>query len=273
MCALHAVVGPAAPRAALLACPRVGPGLGSRRVATALPARPPSAPRRGRGGGAAPCRAAAAAATAGFWPVLAAAYQVDPVGVLLSAAACVAASALAALLFTALPALLSAHRAARALEALARSLTAEVPDTAAAFRLSGLEIADAVGEVSSLGTDLTAGLRASVRAFSGVEGAARSAAAGAGPALRRATPVVCGALESALKTRAGMGYTEPTLAQAAAAAEKAGGVARRLRATVAGGRAVAGVASAAAAINRLRPRGARRRLQGRSDAELEGAGA
>lgn len=41
------------------------------------------------------------------------------------------------------------------MEALALSLQREVPDTAATMRLSGLELADAIGEVTLLGADLT----------------------------------------------------------------------------------------------------------------------
>ena len=47
------------------------------------------------------------------------------------------------------------RRAANSVEALALSLQREVPDTAATMRLSGLELADAIGEVTLLGADLT----------------------------------------------------------------------------------------------------------------------
>ena len=47
------------------------------------------------------------------------------------------------------------RRTAHSVEALAVSLQREVPDTAATMRLSGLELADAIGEVTLLGADLT----------------------------------------------------------------------------------------------------------------------
>ena len=47
------------------------------------------------------------------------------------------------------------RRTAQSVEALALSLQREVPDTAATMRLSGLELADAIGEVTLLGADLT----------------------------------------------------------------------------------------------------------------------
>ena len=47
------------------------------------------------------------------------------------------------------------RRTAQSVEALALSLEREVPDTAATMRLSGLELADAIGEVTLLGADLT----------------------------------------------------------------------------------------------------------------------
>ena len=43
------------------------------------------------------------------------------------------------------------RRTAQSVEALALSLQREVPDTAATMRLSGLELADAIGEVTLLG--------------------------------------------------------------------------------------------------------------------------
>jgi hypothetical protein len=65
------------------------------------------------------------------------------------------------------------RRSVIALEALMKSMQEELPDTAAAVRLSSLEMADAIEEVSGLGSDLTAGLRASARAFTGAEQSVR----------------------------------------------------------------------------------------------------
>lgn len=49
------------------------------------------------------------------------------------------------------PVLQAWRRAAIALEQLARTTAAEVPDTAASMRLSGLEVTDAIEELSLLG--------------------------------------------------------------------------------------------------------------------------
>jgi len=56
------------------------------------------------------------------------------------------------------------RRTAQSVEALALSLQREVPDTAATMRLSGLELADAIGEVTLLGADLTEARAAQGRA-------------------------------------------------------------------------------------------------------------
>jgi len=53
------------------------------------------------------------------------------------------------------------RRTAQSVEALALSMQREVPDTAATMRLSGLELADAIGEVTLLGADLTEASRRS----------------------------------------------------------------------------------------------------------------
>ena len=69
------------------------------------------------------------------------------------------------------------RRSAVSLELLLRSMQDELPDTAAAVRLSSLEIADAIEEVTGLGSDISAGIRASARAIveaeEGVKGAGK----------------------------------------------------------------------------------------------------
>ena len=67
--------------------------------------------------------------------------------------------ALAACLLAAIPTLLSLKRAADELALLAATVRSEVPDTAAAVRLSGLELSDAFEEVGGL----TAGVFAHTR--------------------------------------------------------------------------------------------------------------
>ena len=69
------------------------------------------------------------------------------------------------------------------MEALLHVLREEIPDTAAAVRLSGLEIADAVEEVGALGSDLTEGIRASARMMAGAEQGLRESINFAGQAV------------------------------------------------------------------------------------------
>ena len=118
-------------------------------------------------------RAAAAApaqiAATNLWTALVQAYHADPARVLLSFAASIAAIALSALVLAAIPTLLAFRRSAHAAEALLHAMRDELPDTAASIRLSGLEVADAVQEVTALGTDITEGVRASARAILGAE--------------------------------------------------------------------------------------------------------
>jgi len=75
------------------------------------------------------------------------------------------------------------RRSAHALEALLHTIREEVPDTASAVRLSSLEVADAVEEVSALGADLTEGLRASARMLTGAEQGVREGISAAGQAM------------------------------------------------------------------------------------------
>lgn len=111
----------------------------------------------------------AAKTVTGFWPLLVQAYMADPAGLLLGVGACVAGIGVLILFIAALPALFALKRCIQAVESLVHELKHEVSDTAAALRLSGLEIADAVEEVSALGSDLTQGVRASARALVSVE--------------------------------------------------------------------------------------------------------
>ena len=125
------------------------------------------------------------------------------------------------------------RRAAVDVARLARALELEVPDTAASARLTGLELADAVGELGALGQDLTAGARASARALADAALAAASAPAAVasfGPVLRRAVvPRVSGATVPALRERAALPRARvqgPTAAEVAAAARAGARLAR-----------------------------------------------
>ena len=125
------------------------------------------------------------------------------------------------------------RRAAVDVARLARALELEVPDTAASARLTGLELADAVGELGALGQDLTAGARASALALADAASAAASAPAAVasfGPVLRRAVvPRVSGATVPALRERAALPRARvqgPTAAEVAAAARAGARLAR-----------------------------------------------
>lgn len=110
-----------------------------------------------------------------------------PPSAALAFVACSLSGALAACLLAAIPALLALKRAADELAALAATLREEVPDTAAAVRLSGLELSDAIEEVGGLTADVGSGLRSSARALAAAEAGVRAV----GSAVRtRAFPAV-----------------------------------------------------------------------------------
>jgi len=127
------------------------------------------------------------------------------------------------------------RRAALDLARLARSVDAEVPDTAAAVRLSGLEVADCIEELGAFGADLSAGARASARLASDAAGAAVAAptavaglvAGSVMPALKARAPSARAAAEAGLRARAGLESPPgPTLRETAAAVRTGARVAR-----------------------------------------------
>jgi hypothetical protein len=141
-----------------------------------------------------------AVASSSVWVTLVQAFHADPVGLMTSVVACLGSVVLCVLMIVAVPALMSMKRAMEEMEVLVRSLQDELPDALAAVRLSGLEIADAVEEVSGLGSDLTAGIRASARALVDAEGGIRQgvelasgALSAAGPAMKKRMPAAKGA--------------------------------------------------------------------------------
>jgi hypothetical protein len=117
-----------------------------------------------------------------------AAQRVDPPPTFaLAFVACSLSGALAACLLAAIPTLLALKSAAEELAALAATLREEVPDTAAAVRLSGLELSDAIEEVGGLTADVGSGIRSSARALAAAEAGVRAV----GSAVRtRALPAV-----------------------------------------------------------------------------------
>jgi hypothetical protein len=195
-------------------------------------------------------RAAAAAqiATTNLWTALVQAYHADPARALLSIAASIAAVALSALIVAAIPTLFAFRRSAQAAEALLQAMRDELPDTAASLRLSGLEVADAVQEVTALGTDITEGVRASARAILGAEqgvksgwNLATSAVTGyAVPTLKKAIPGTKEKVQDALVERSNL-ETQKSLHETATATTKA---VKRLRMVL----GAAGVANTAARV-------------------------
>lgn len=172
-------------------------------------------------------RTQAAAAAAGVqqtvpWvQTLVHAFQMDPVGILTSIAACIGSIAFACLLVAAIPALISLKKTMDATHVLVESLQEELPDALAALKLSGLELSDAIEEVSGLGSDLTEGLRASVRALVGAESGVREGARVASDVLNAMTPAARVAAERALQKRATMKYSQGTVADIARATKVA----------------------------------------------------
>lgn len=153
------------------------------------------------------------------------------------------------------------------MEALIHVMREELPDTAAAVRLSSLEVADAVGEVSSLGSDLTQGIRASARALVSAEQGVRQGVDLAGKAVhvsvKRGAPAARDALQSALTERAELRHADPAIHQVTGATKVA---VQRLRMALQGA-SIAGVALGTA--GRLRGRQQRAR-QPSLDAAMEG---
>jgi hypothetical protein len=154
------------------------------------------------------------------------AFQADPVAFLTSLAACIGSVALAVLLIVAIPALIAFRRTMLATEILVESLQDELPDALAAVRLSGLELTDAIEEVSGLGSDLSAGLRASARALVGAESGVREGAQVARELITGGAPMARRAAEKALVTRSKMEYSKGTVADVARGAKVAS---KRLR--------------------------------------------
>ena len=147
------------------------------------------------------------------------------------------------------------RRSVLAAEALIHVMRAELPDTAAAVRLSSLEMSDAVQEVSALGNDLTEGVRASARALVSAEQGVRQGITFASsavtdyavPSLKRVVPETKGMVEGVLKERSVLNTTQG-LRETAGATKV---VVQRLRAAL-------GVVAVGGAAGRVLKRGATR---------------
>lgn len=149
------------------------------------------------------------------------AFVANPIGFMTSVATCIGAIAFVVVLIYAIPALVALRRTLEASEILVESLQDELPDAVAAMRLSGLEMTDAIEEISGLGSDLSAGLRASARALVGAEGGVREGAQLARELLKDGTPLARRAAERALMKRSKLRYSEGTVASMAQGAKVA----------------------------------------------------
>ena len=163
-----------------------------------------------------PMRAVAATATTGtLVTTLKLAFLANPISFLTSLACLIAAITLSIVLIYLVPALIALRRTMVEAEVLIGSLQDELPDTLAAIRLSGMELQDAIEEVSGLGGDLTAGLRASARALVGAESNVREGAQLARELWTEGRPLARRAAERVLIKRSGMKYSEGTVASVA----------------------------------------------------------
>lgn len=93
---------------------------------------------------------------------------------------CVAA---AAFLVACIPSIWAMARVASRTEAVLRIVETELPESAALLRLSGMEVTDAVSEISSLSSDLSGGLRSAANLAMMTEQGVRQTVDGASKAL------------------------------------------------------------------------------------------
>ncbi|KAK9811426.1 hypothetical protein WJX72_003798 [[Myrmecia] bisecta] len=133
-------------------------------------------------------------------------------------------TSLAVFLIASIPTVLAARRTAQAMEVLLRTAEAELPDTVAAMRLSGLELSDCIEEVSLLSGEVTSGIRASAQAVTAAEQGIREGAKYARmavtdmvvPTIKRRVPAARGTVEAELQRRAQLQHTLPAIRQMAA---------------------------------------------------------
>ncbi|KAG2449258.1 hypothetical protein HYH02_006003 [Chlamydomonas schloesseri] len=212
--------------------------------------------------------AAAAAAAGGLPPTLVAVVSLLPS--LGTFVLCVAGAVV--LLLGCLPALWAMARAAVRAERLMAAAEAELPDTIAAMRLSGLELTDCIQELGALGGELTRGVRSTAALATMAEAGVRGGVAAADAAVRtQLLPAAAkvegqarGAVETRLAANSQLTYTKPLVSQAITATTKA---ARRLRTGLAVGQlAGAAVQAGRAARDAFEQRAAQEEQQEEADA-------
>lgn len=113
----------------------------------------------------------------------------------------------------------------------------ELPQSAALLRLSGLEVCEAITEVSRLGSDLSGGVRSVATMATDVEKGIRQGAVlaeqavnhGLKPAASKAEKAAREVLEAGLQERASLTHTRQVLEKLGKAAEQTVGGVRRAR--------------------------------------------
>jgi hypothetical protein len=95
-------------------------------------------------------------------------------------------------------------------------LEKELPETAAAMRLSGLELSDCIAEVGALSADLTSGVRSGARLLSSTETGIKAGGAALGRTVNeRVVPALASTESSArgergrVNTHLGTGHSRP----------------------------------------------------------------
>ncbi|KAA6429262.1 MAG: hypothetical protein FRX49_00658 [Trebouxia sp. A1-2] len=155
-------------------------------------------------------------------------------GLLVGLGAFLAGAALAAFLVAAIPVLLSVRRAAQAMEVMLHTVEREIPETAAAMRLSSMEMSDAIEEVTLLSGDISQGVRSSAAAVTAAEQGVRQGAQYFNvavkdaiiPSMRSRVQPAKEALETQLKHNTQLQHTEPTLKELARSTKSIAGQVR-----------------------------------------------
>ncbi|GAX77062.1 hypothetical protein CEUSTIGMA_g4508.t1 [Chlamydomonas eustigma] len=149
----------------------------------------------------------------------------------------VLAIAVAVFLLASLPTVWALGKAAQRADAVLKVLEQELPESAALLRLSGLEMTECLNEVSTLGTELSCGVRSTAKMVSSVEQGVRQSVEsmdrvinqGLLPMAARTESAARSVLEAELRERAQLTHTKHMLSQASQAAAQLKGSVRHAR--------------------------------------------
>lgn len=164
-------------------------------------------------------------------------------------------------LIASIPCLWSLARAAYRAEAVLKVVQEDLPQTSALIRLSGLEVVEAVSEMSRLGSDLSSGVRSIATLATeteqgirlGISGTEVAIRKGLMPAMAKAEGSLRQAMEAELLQRARLNHTKAAIEGIGKAAETAAEAARRARVGVQAARLAVG---AGAVVRRVMERAA-----------------